>query len=374
MKIKNKIKICFITSPSNIFFNRFCEYLISRKHEIHIIPLSIPDKKINDAIYHDLGSLGKVKIFQILFYLKVRKYVKRMIQPDILSSFSIWNCGWIGAFSNYHPFILHILGSDLFINPKKSFIRRKLTDFAIKRADVIISEALQIKEISSNIRGNKKNNYIVQFGVKLDMFKPNLDVSKLKEKFGIQNEHVIISPRNNGKVYNQDIVIESFSIVCKKRKNDVYLLMKKQNEKFQEKFEELALKYDISGRIKYYGFVPLKVLPYYYNLADICVSVPSSDSIPVSLQEAMACGVVPVVSDLPSVREIIKENLNGLIVPVRNAEKLAEKINYLLDNEEKRDTFIKRNLKFVKKCSDFDNSMAQMEKIYKSYQNQLLNT
>ena len=41
------------------------------------------------------------------------------------------------------------------------------------------------------------------------------------------------------------------------------------------------------------------VMPLFYNLADVVVSVPSSDGFPVTVLEASACAVPLVVSDLP---------------------------------------------------------------------------
>lgn len=370
--MKNKMKICFIASGNNFLLKGCCEYLVSKKHDIHYIPISIPRKKINGVTYHNLGSLYKIKPFQIFFYFKVKRYVKKVIKPDIVSAFIIWNCGWIGAFTNYHPFVLHIFGSDLFANPQKSIIRKKLTSYSIKKADIIISESKVIRDITSKVRKNKKNNYIIQFGVKLDLFKPKLDTNNLKNELGIKDGYVIISPRKSRDLYNQDIVLKAFSFICAKRR-DVYLLMKStgyddpvHNKKFQDKLKNLAIEYGISDKIRYFSFVPLNKLPYYYNLADIIVSVPSSDSIPVTVQEAMACGVVPIVSDIPALHEWIKDDYNGMIVPIRNAEKLAEKINHLLDNEEKRDTFIKRNLILVRNQSDYYQNMELMEKVYKA--------
>ena len=367
------MKICFIASGNNFFLKGYCEYLVSKKHDVHYIPISIPEKKNNGVTYHNLGSLYKMKLFQIFYYFKIKRYVKKVIKPDIISAFIIWNCGWIGTFTNYHPFVLHIFGSDLFANSQKSIIRKILTSYSIKKADIIISESKVIRNITSKVRKNKKNNYVIQFGVKLDLFKPQLDTNNLRKELGVKDEYVIISPRKSRDLYNPDIVLKAFSFICAKRR-DVYLLMKSAgydddpvyNKKFQDKLENLAIEYGISDKIRYFGFVPLNKLPYYYNLANIIVSVPSSDSVSVTMQEAMACGVPPIVTDLPALHEWIKDDYNGMIVPIRNAEKLAEKINYLLDNEEKRDAIIKRNLILVKNQSDYYQNMELMEKVYET--------
>jgi glycosyltransferase involved in cell wall biosynthesis len=43
-------------------------------------------------------------------------------------------------------------------------------------------------------------------------------------------------------------------------------------------------------------------------------SLPQSDSVSVSVLEAMAHGCIPLLSDLPANREIVEDRRNGLIV------------------------------------------------------------
>ena len=48
-------------------------------------------------------------------------------------------------------------------------------------------------------------------------------------------------------------------------------------------------------------------LPDLFRLADVVVSVPETDSFPVTLLEAMACGRPIVVSDLPAVTPVLRD-------------------------------------------------------------------
>ena len=43
--------------------------------------------------------------------------------------------------------------------------------------------------------------------------------------------------------------------------------------------------------------------------------MPRSDSVSVSVLEAMAHGCIPLLSDLPANRELVRDGANGLIVP-----------------------------------------------------------
>jgi glycosyltransferase involved in cell wall biosynthesis len=54
------------------------------------------------------------------------------------------------------------------------------------------------------------------------------------------------------------------------------------------------------------------------------------------LLEAAACGLAIVTTDTPGCREIVRDNINGLLVPVRNIGALAQALKYLIDNPELR--------------------------------------
>ena len=364
--MKNKIKICFIIVHSdNIFFGRMGEYFVNKGYDMDIIPLHLAKNKIKGVNYHFIGELKDKHIFSNFYkYLKIKRYIIKHIKPDIVSSFYISQCGWLGAFVGFHPFIIHVLGSDFLLDQKINKLKVPLHNYALKKADVILSESRILKNEISRIRKTDKGNFVVQYGVKLDLFKPNIDVKNLRKELDIGDGYVIISPRNNRPLYNHDIVIKAFSVVIKTKPNG-YLLLKAQDSDKKKELENIAREYGVLDKVRFFGLVPLKELPLYYNLADVFVSVPSSDSVPVMLQEAMACGVPPIVSDLPPLHEWIKDDYNGMIVPVRNVEKLAEKINYLLNNEVKRNTFIKRNQIIAKKYSDYYHNMELFENIYR---------
>jgi len=131
----------------------------------------------------------------------------------------------------------------------------------------------------------------------------------------------------------------------------------------QIKIQNLIKEFKIDKSVRIIYETEYEEMPMYYNLADFFISVPSSDSLSVSLLEAMACGVVPVVSDLPATREWVNDGENGLIVPVRNEKALADAILTLFMDKSMRERFKKRNLDLVKKA-DFFLHMSRLENLY----------
>ena len=54
----------------------------------------------------------------------------------------------------------------------------------------------------------------------------------------------------------------------------------------------------------------------WYRAADVCVSIPSTDSSPISVWETLACGRPCVVSDLPWAHAELRPGEDVLVAPV----------------------------------------------------------
>jgi glycosyltransferase involved in cell wall biosynthesis len=78
-------------------------------------------------------------------------------------------------------------------------------------------------------------------------------------------------------------------------------------------------------------------MPMVYRRAAIVVLPSYREGLPVSLLEAAACGKAIIATDVPGCREVVRHRVNGLLVPPRDANALAEAVTMLLGNEELRD-------------------------------------
>ncbi|MBX8635436.1 MAG: glycosyltransferase family 4 protein [Thermoplasmata archaeon] len=88
------------------------------------------------------------------------------------------------------------------------------------------------------------------------------------------------------------------------------------------------------SKVTFIGDVPDPVLPSIYRAADVLV-VPSTsrlEAFGISAIEAMASGTPVVVSDIPGVREIINDGVQGLRSEPMNPSDMASKINTILEN------------------------------------------
>jgi phosphatidyl-myo-inositol alpha-mannosyltransferase len=85
------------------------------------------------------------------------------------------------------------------------------------------------------------------------------------------------------------------------------------------------------------GAVPQRDLPSYYASADVfCAPSLGGESFGIVLVEAMAVGLPVVCSDIGGYRDLVRDDHEGLLVPPRDPEALAEALGALLDNPARR--------------------------------------
>jgi glycosyltransferase involved in cell wall biosynthesis len=110
--------------------------------------------------------------------------------------------------------------------------------------------------------------------------------------------------------------------------------------------------------------IPHDVMALYFNLAGALVSIPDSDGMPQSLLEAMACGTVPVVSDLPQYEGVVKNGVNALTVDRKNPQSVAQAVIRLLKDDETRARLSRAAAATTAEGADYEIEMAKMEKLY----------
>jgi glycosyltransferase involved in cell wall biosynthesis len=104
--------------------------------------------------------------------------------------------------------------------------------------------------------------------------------------------------------------------------------------------EAQAARLGISENVIFTGWVDN--VADYLSRAKIFVNLANQEGVPHSMIEAMACGLVPVVTDVGGVPSVIAEGANGLLLPnYPDPELVAERILSLLENPAQREAMAK---------------------------------
>jgi len=256
------------------------------------------------------------------------------IKPDLLYAHQLGS-SIISYMSKVEPYVLCFWGSDIYRGAQrikyKSLLRKTL-----KNASLIQTINNEQKEIlMNNYEIPEEKIFLQHFGADISKLKPIKDKSKLKEKYGIEEEYVIAHVRYSTAkdLHRLDIVAKAFKkLLDQNPKLSIRLLF--MSKAYQDK-ELIALLKDleIQDKVTFTKFLIDDEYRETLSLSDILVQIPLYDAIGVSVMEALAVGL-PVISTKIAGAEInVKNNFNGLFVKERTPEELAEKMSILLQDK-----------------------------------------
>lgn len=132
---------------------------------------------------------------------------------------------------------------------------------------------------------------------------------------------------------------------------------------YQETLIEEINKYDLEKRVDYVGEIERMKISEFWSEQDVCINLSDYEGRSISVMEAMANGVVPVVTATSGVYEDIDDEVNGYIVPVGDYKTMATKIDYLARNREVLKLFGEKSHELMKKKANMSDHMIFWKKI-----------
>ncbi|MFC2056414.1 glycosyltransferase family 4 protein [Chloroflexota bacterium] len=375
------MKICYVGDVQSNHTVKWMGYFVEQGHEVHAISNTVPrDDMPRGVVLHLLPRyLAKFPVIsnfsRIVFFKKVssaicdisgiiftRKVINKL-KPDVMHCFTLY--GFWGALSGFHPMVVFPYGSDLLIRIKESLRIRLQYKFICSKADALISDSLPLRDAAVALGVPADRNHFVYMGVDRTQFNLYVDRNKTREMHGFGDAHLIFSPRGARVVYNIDTIILSIPEVLKELPEAKFLFAFGWGDKGHE-LRKLAADLCVEDSVRFVESVTYQEMPFYYAASDVCISVPSSDSMTQVLPEAMACGVPVIASDIPMAKGILTHEENVFIVPPRDPQALSRAILVVLRNKELRQRIVESALKLVDEKFDYHKNMARMESIYQS--------
>lgn len=247
---------------------------------------------------------------------KSRKYKKPLVMTN--------NC-------QYHEYAIHYIP---IIGRSISKIVTKYVGWFINRCDKVILPSNSFKESLIKEYGvmSKKITVLPNFinpPSKINTVKRKI----ISKKYKLKNKKVLIYVGRIGREKNIEFVIKSFGKVCRAR-NDVVLFIVGGGPDL-ENLKNLAKELKIENKVYFIGYVMNKDVFVYLSLADIFVSASKSEIHPLTLLEAMHCGVVPIAfKSAVGFVDTIENMRDGILVGKEKISEYSKAILNLLENEE----------------------------------------
>jgi glycosyltransferase involved in cell wall biosynthesis len=197
------------------------------------------------------------------------------------------------------PSLLTAWGSDILVNPKESFLLKKIVSYTLNHVTRATSDSLFMANEMKHYNTSLKID-IVNFGIKPIL----VDIKK---------ENIIYSNRLHNSLYNIGKVIQSFSNFS--FTNPSWQLVIGAVGRETEELKSMVRDLKIEDKVEFIGWVDGQVNEQIYQRSKIFISIPSSDATAISLLEAISYNCICFVSNLPANCEHILDGINGFIEP-----------------------------------------------------------
>lgn len=189
-------------------------------------------------------------------------------------------------------------GSDILDTPERSALLRGLTARVLRACTLATSDS---QVMAARMR---------QLGAGEVMVFP-FGLESLPPPPGAKDDALFFANRGLEPLYEPARVLQQFTAVGGPQGR----LVVANEGSLRGALEQQARAMHLQDRVQFVGRLDATAQAAWYARARWYLSLPRSDSVAVSVLEAMAHGCVPILSDLPANRELVRDGDNGLVVP-----------------------------------------------------------
>ena len=390
----NKLRLCYVADLRSVHTQRWVSYFAQRGHSVTVLSptrMELPGVKVHSIFWKP----GLPKILQLANVVPILS-VLRAVKPHVLHAHYVRVYGWLAALSYFKPLVITVWGGDI-LEDQGAFsdlFARKLTPFALRRAAAVTAHSkFLMKRVIELGKPESRVHMVGCPGVDRRQFKRGLNTDSLRceltheqasERQQIhelaeralerpreqveaasENGPFILCTRLMDKLYNTETIINAIPFVLREVPGTKFIFSEYAGEKaYILDMKALVKRLAVEASAIFLKTIPHERMPLFLNLAHVFVSIPDSDGMPQSLLEAMACGTVPVVSDLPQYSELIKNETNALVLPSKDAQALAKTIIRLLRDNALREKLSRACVDTIVDGMDYEVEMQKMESLY----------
>jgi len=342
---------------------------LSKYYKIIIFSLKKPEK---DTIYRAYSNIriysldvdneiinNRNNILSKIIYFKAIPLIKTLIEkykPEIVHAHYATSYGLLAILSGVDELYLSLWGSDVYLFPKKSILHRFLFKFILRKSKYIFSTSEIMKVEALKYCDTDIN--VIPFGIDVNKFFNN-------NFFNESNQLTIGTIKGLEKVYGIDILIKAFKIILDRKKEQYNLKLLIVGGGSEEiNLKKLVSSLELDNFIKFTGKIDYERIVEYHNQIDIFVALSLSESFGVAVIEASSCEKPVVVSNADGLKEVVENDVTGLIVKKNNPEHAAEAILKLVHNNELRKKLGNAGRDLVLKKYDWSMNLKEMIKYY----------
>ena len=363
------MRLAHVGDPNSIHVRRWLGWFAERGHEVILL------EGFGTEVEPGLDSRIRVARFRAgrspipgLGSWRTRRALRAAlgdVRAELLHAHFVRRFGWQAAAAGFHPFVVSGWGSDVLVQDLRTWRIRRRDRRTLRSADLVtVTNPFMRDAIVAN--GARRDRVaLVQHGVDTSRFHPGPPDESILRRHGLAERSIVLSPRAIRPLYRHETILPAFAVASDE--HDVLVMSALEADPATlERVRRQAVELGIGDRVRILDRIGPDELPDVYRAAAVVVSVPESDSFPVTLQEAMASGVPLVVGDLPPTRAVLAGIAPESLVPIADAEATAIALRLALRmNPDDRARIASALREWAVREADYETNMARMETLYR---------
>jgi teichuronic acid biosynthesis glycosyltransferase TuaC len=376
------MRVCAITSSfpryegdfSGVFVYNLIAGL-SKSHEIHVVyptdvewpgdncesfhrhPVSYPFNTYPMAQVHGLDLINTAPL---LFNMarEIRR-IKRENIIDLLHAFWTIPCGFVSALCRGNvPLLTTLEGSDLEVFGWK-LISRHFIKYALKRSTRIMSLSTDLKSEAIGLGADEDRISVIPDGVDTGKFKP-MDKSAVRAELSLPRGFLVLYVGSLFRLKRVDMLIRICASLSKDF--DFYMLVVGDGPEKQN-LESSAKSLDLKNII-FKGSIPHEDMPSYMAASDVLILPSETEGLPTSVQEAMACGIPVIASNVGGISDLISNGVTGYLAS--NEVEMGESLREMMSSPDSVSLMGKNALDFARENLSLECVVQRIEEVYAS--------
>ncbi|MBN1214462.1 MAG: glycosyltransferase family 4 protein [Candidatus Lokiarchaeota archaeon] len=379
------MKLIYLGNINSPHVYKLAEYFTNKGHELEIYSEFEPKYKFKNIKYHWLINYFNQNIISFIFLtiiritrrlplyinIKIRawifkaKFMKkiRLNNTDIIHAHFASDYGYFAYHMKLPDIIISIWGSDILVFPEQSRNLKKMLMKELQYAEYIHASSFPVKnKIISDYNIEEEKIINIQYGLEKRIVH-QLAAREVKNHLETFN---IVNYRAAKQIYDNETFIQAAKLSHEQKLPFKFTLIT-DGSSFP-KYQDLLRRYNISN-FDLLHFMPQQELYQIILNYDIFVSCSLSDGLSISLLEAMAAKLYPIVSDIEANRSVISHEVNGMLFQPGNPADLIEKLISLYYSQSQINNAITYNSSWINKEQIMEENLNLIENIYKKYQN-----
>ncbi len=232
------------------------------------------------------------------------------------------------------PVVLVMYGAEIFVLKDNPILK-----FIIKQSDHVIGISQYTLDKTIRVQRPQACSLIPP-GVDVNRFRKRANTAHVRRKLAQQGiDFSIALVFALGKFIERKGFAYLIEAIAMLQESQPVQLMIGGRGPLKEALQQQVSNLGIVDQVVFLDYIPDDELPAYYTVADVCVS-PSiidlqgdTEGLGMVLLEALACETPCVASRVGGIVDIVQDGINGFLVEPKSSAELADKIQWLINND-----------------------------------------